>query len=161
MFRWPSSAPGSADAGYADVATYVQSGNIVLTSTVAPTKLAGALDGQLQEWFGFEIPVIVRTAEQLAAVIEANPLGDVADEPKRYQVSFLDRTLPKDRAERLAELAAGEERVVVLGREIYAWHPAGVARSKLWNELAGPRLGVQATARNWRTVLELDKLARG
>jgi uncharacterized protein (DUF1697 family) len=148
-------------AGYEDVATYVQSGNIVLTSTVAPTRLADTLHDELQEWFGLDIPVVVRTAEQLAAVIEANPLADVADEPKRYQVSFLDRALPKRRAEQLAELAAGDERVVVRGREIFAWHPRGVARSKLWNELAGSKLGVVATARNWRTVLELDRLARG
>ena len=150
-----------ADAGYEDIATYVQSGNIVLTSTVAPKRLAARLHDELQEWFGLDVPVVVRTAEELAEVIASNPLADVADEPKRYQVSFLDRKLPKASAERLDELATGDERVVVRGREVFAWHPGGVARSKLWNELAGPKLGVVATARNWRTVLELDRLARG
>jgi uncharacterized protein (DUF1697 family) len=60
---------------------------------------------------------------------------------------------------RLAALAAGEERMEVIGREIYAWHPAGVARSKLWNALAGKGLGVTATARNWTTVETLLGMA--
>ena len=63
--------------------------------------------------------------------------------------------------ERLAGLAAESERLVAVGRELYAWHPAGVARSKLWNRLAGPRLGVVATARNWTTVTALLEMAEG
>jgi len=54
---------------------------------------------------------------------------------------------------------APPEQVVVDGREIYAWHPAGVARSKLWALLAGRNLGVTATARNWTTVTQLLELA--
>ena len=49
--------------------------------------------------------------------------------------------------------------MVARGREIYAWHPDGVARSKLWNELAGKGLGVTATARNWTTVTTLLDMA--
>jgi uncharacterized protein (DUF1697 family) len=51
------------------------------------------------------------------------------------------------------------ERFVHVGRELYAWHPEGVARSKLWAQLAGPKLGVTATARNWTTVTKLLELA--
>ena len=52
-----------------------------------------------------------------------------------------------------------KERFVLSGREVYAWHPEGVARSKLWNMLAGKGLGVTATARNWTTVTKLLELA--
>jgi uncharacterized protein (DUF1697 family) len=45
--------------------------------------------------------------------------------------------------------------VVAIGREIYAWHPEGVARSRLGAQLAAPDLGVAATARNWTTVTTL------
>jgi uncharacterized protein (DUF1697 family) len=51
------------------------------------------------------------------------------------------------------------ERFVAGGRELYAWHPEGVARSRLWTLLGGPRLGVTATARNWTTVTSLLELA--
>ena len=56
-------------------------------------------------------------------------------------------------------LAAGKERVAHIGRELYAWHPDGVARSKLAALMAAKGLGVTATARNWRTVTKLIELA--
>ena len=77
------------EAGYADVRTYVQSGNIVLESTAKPAELEREAAALISERFGFDVPVVVRTARQLAAVVKLNPLGDVADDPKRYQVSFL------------------------------------------------------------------------
>jgi uncharacterized protein (DUF1697 family) len=101
----------------------------------------------------------VRSRAQLAAVVKANPLGDVADNPKRYQVSFLADKPPADLIGRLEERAVESERVVARGREIYAWHPEGVAHSKLWNALAGKDLGITATARNWTTVTTLLEMA--
>ena len=59
----------------------------------------------------------------------------------------------------LKSLAAESEEFAANGREFYAWHPEGVARSKLWNKLAGKGLGVTATARNWTTVTTLLEMA--
>ena len=149
------------DAGYGEVQTYVQSGNVVVESTAKPAELEREAAALISERFGFDVPVVVRTARQLAAVVKRNPLGDVATEPKRYQVSFLSGKPPADVVRAMQEAAVGEERVVCHGREIYAWHPEGVARSKLWNALAGKGLGVTATARNWATVLALLEMTRG
>jgi uncharacterized protein (DUF1697 family) len=148
-------------AGYEDVRTYVQSGNIVLSSTEKPAGVEGRLRELISDRFGFDVPVIVRSRAQLAAVVKANPLGDVAADPKRYQVSFLAEKPPAELLRRMAELAHGGERVVARGREIYAWHPEGAARSKLWNGLAGKGLGITATARNWTTVTTLLEMASG
>jgi uncharacterized protein (DUF1697 family) len=148
-----------ADAGYEDVRTYVQSGNIVLGSPAKPGEVERDLQARISERFGFDVPVIVRSRAQLAAVVKANPLGDVADNPKRYQVSFLAEKPPPDLVARMEERATESERVAARGREIYAWHPEGVARSKLWNELAGKGLGITATARNWTTVTTLLDMA--
>jgi len=149
------------EAGYADVRTYVQSGNVVLESAAKPAELEREAAALITERFGFEVPVVVRTARQLAAVVKLNPLGDVADNPKRYQVSFLTAKPAAAVVTTLQAAAEGEERVVAHGREIYAWHPEGVARSKLWNALAGKGLGpgVTATARNWTTVVTLLEMA--
>jgi uncharacterized protein (DUF1697 family) len=147
------------DAGYGDVRTYVQSGNIVVTSDAPTAELERETAGLLAERFGFDVPVVGRTRDELAAVVAADPLGDVAENPKRYQVSFLDAPLAEDVVERLQALVAEPEALVVDGREIYAWHPEGVARSKLWNGLAGKGLGVIATARNWKTVTTLLAMA--
>jgi len=83
----------------------------------------------------------------------------VATEPKRYQVSFLDREPDAKLVKELKSLAAESEEFAANGREFYAWHPEGVARSKLWNKLAGKGLGVTATARNWTTVTTLLEMA--
>jgi uncharacterized protein (DUF1697 family) len=142
-------------AGYEDVRTYVQSGNIVLSSTAAPAQLERDCAQLISEEFGFDVPVVVRTRDEVAEVVAANPLAEVAEDLKRYQVSFLHQALDADTAKRLRALVAEPEALVIDGREIYAWHPRGVARSKLWNALAGKGLGVTATARNWTTVTTL------
>ncbi len=149
------------EAGYENVRTYVQSGNVVLAGAPEPAELERESRGLISERFGFDVPVVARTRDELAAVVKLDPLGDVAVDPKRYQVSFLSGELDAETVGRLRELAAESERLAVDGRELYAWHPEGVARSKLWNALAGKGLGVTATARNWTTVTTLLEMVDG
>ncbi len=146
-------------AGYEEVRTYLQSGNVILSCTRRPKRLAQEIHELIGEGFGLQIPVVVRTRDELAEIVGLNPLGKVVTDPKRYQVSFLDSELDQSTIDELAELAAGSERFTAVGRELYAWHPDGVARSKLWNKLAGAGLGVTATARNWITVTSLLAMA--
>lgn len=148
-----------ADAGYGSVRTYVQSGNIVLRAAATPADLERDVGRLIGERFGFEVPVIARTAQELAAVVAGNPLADVATDPKRYQVSFCAAPVDPEIVARLQAAAAGGERLVADGRELYAWHPDGVARSKMWTALAGTGLGTVATARNWTTVTTLAEMA--
>jgi uncharacterized protein (DUF1697 family) len=147
------------EAGFAGVRTYVQSGNVVLTSRASPAKLGAQAEAVIAERFGFDVDVLVRTGDELASVVARNPLAQVAVEPKRYQVSFLDAEPDPEVVERISGLAVDGERVVAIGRELYAWHPNGVGRSKLWGKLAGKELGVRATARNWTTVTTLLEMA--
>lgn len=148
-----------ADAGFEDVRTYVASGNVVLISDLSPDELAERCQGLISERFGFEVDVIARTADELAEVVRLNPLADVADNPKRYQVSFCDGEPDPAAVEKVAGAAAPSEKLVAIGRELYAWHPDGVGRSKMWTKLAGSGLGVRATARNWTTVTTLLEMA--
>jgi uncharacterized protein (DUF1697 family) len=147
------------EAGLTDVKTYLQSGNVVLESRAKPESVRAKVEKLIAECFSLEVAVVVRTRAELAAVVKRNPLGRVARNPKRYQVTFLSAKLGSEVVKRLESLAASGEKVAIHGREVYAWHPAGVARSRLWNELAGKRLGVTATSRNWTTVEELLAMA--
>jgi uncharacterized protein (DUF1697 family) len=88
--------------------------------------------------------------------VARNPLADVAVNPKRYQVTFLEQELDASTLDKLASLALPDERFVSIGRELYAWHPDGVGRSKLWPALAKQK---SATARNWTTVTKLLEMA--
>ena len=148
-----------ADAGFGDVRTYVQSGNVVLTSRASPARVARTCEQAIAAQFGLEIDVLVRTHAELAQIVRRNPLGEVAVNPKRYQVSFLSAKPDREVVRNLAEAAVPPEQFVAQGRELYAWHPEGIARSRLWALLAGPGLGVTATARNWTTVTKLLALA--
>jgi uncharacterized protein (DUF1697 family) len=148
------------EAGFVGVRTYVQSGNVVLRSRASPGKVGAEAERVIAEHFGFDVDVIVRTAEELAEVVARNPLADVAENPKRYQVSFLDAEPDPEVLEKISGLSVDGERLVVIGREAYTWHPDGVARSKLWAKMASVGgLGVRATARNWTTVTTLLEMA--
>lgn len=148
-----------ADTGFDAVKTYLQSGNVVLSSRASPDAVARKVERLIADRFELEIDVVVRTRDELAEVVRRNPLGKVAANPKLYQVSFLAAKPDPDVVCKLAALAIPSEQLVADGRELYAWHPDGVARSKLWAGLAGRGLGVAATARNWTTVTNLLALA--
>src|ERR1700733_14606908 len=77
------------EAGFQNVATYVQSGNIALDSTAKPAALESRLAELIEERFGFAVPVVVRSQRQLQAVIDRDPIPGAAQAPKRYQVTFL------------------------------------------------------------------------
>lgn len=146
-------------AGFDDVRTYLQSGNVVLSSNVSPEQVARECEAQITGRFGLDVQVVVRTRDELAEVVQRNPLGELAVNPKRYQVSFLTAEPDPEAVRKLAAVVVAPERFVVIGRELYAWHPDGIGRSRLWALLAGRGLGVTATARNWTTVTNLLAMA--
>jgi uncharacterized protein (DUF1697 family) len=145
--------------GYGDVRTLLQSGNVVLTSDLAPERLARALEDQIAAALGVAPAVVVRTREELADVVARDPFGPVADDPRRYQVSFLSGEPDQQAVREIEAVDVAPERVAFSGREIYAWHPEGIQRSPLVKLLSEQRLGVAATARNWNTVTKLLDMA--
>ena len=145
--------------GLSDVRTYVQSGNVVVAGDAAPDRLARRCSRLIADELGLEVDVVARTRDELAQVVERDPLGEVATDAKRYLVTFLSAELDPDVLAQLRDLAAGGERVEAIGREVYTWRPDGAARSKLSGRLAGADLGVVATSRNWNTVRKLLEMA--
>jgi uncharacterized protein (DUF1697 family) len=113
----------------------------------------------LSDRFGLGVDVAVRTRAELAKIVERDPLGKAVTNPKLYQVTFLEKPPGAGVLRKAETTAAGKERVMSAGREIYAWHPDGVGRSKLAALLSGKGLGVTATARNWVTVTKLLELS--
>ena len=87
--------------GYEDVQTYLQSGNVVLTSEQPEERLAREVGRQVAAKLGVESKIVVRSRDELAEVVARNPLDDVANDPKRYQVSFLSAEPDPERVRRL------------------------------------------------------------
>ena len=147
--------------GHADAKTWIASGNAWFTSRRSGgDRIAGEIEAALEERFGFPVAVVVRTVEELQAVVAANPFPDaVADARRFYAVLLSDEPSP----DRLAAIdpAVVEPDVFAAGdRVIYAWYREGLQGSKLAGMLTDRGLGVVATARNWNTITKLVELAR-
>ena len=148
-----------AGHGYEDVRTHLQSGNVVLTSSLPADRLGTKLERELERGLGFKVEVIVRTRAELARVISHNPLAGVAKDPSRYLVTFL-RAKPAAKLVReLRALDVAPEQIAVSGREVYSWHPGGFQSSPLAKLLSKTGVSTAGTNRNWRTVTKLLELA--
>jgi uncharacterized protein (DUF1697 family) len=140
------------ELGYRDVRTYVNSGNVVFTG---PRTSEKRLEAAIADEFGFEVPVILRSRDELAAVLRANPLRKIATDPAKHLVVFCG-------AKAAVELDPADfvpETFHVRGREVYLWAPGGIGDSPLAKQLAAKPIGAKSTARNWRTVEKLLALA--
>jgi uncharacterized protein (DUF1697 family) len=142
-----------AELGYEDVRTVLQSGNIIFTGPKA--KARETLEAALQDRYGFKVDVVLRTMEELHAVVEAEPFGDEATDLTRSFVVFLPG---KPDAAALSALVAKDfapDKFEPGGRELYAWCPEGMQNSALMRALGKPGLAETATVRNMSTVKKL------
>lgn len=147
----------AGDLGYADVATHLNSGNLLLTGDDDAATVASRLERGIEERFGLHADVVVRTAGQLAAALSANPFPD--GDPSRVVIAFLAGLPAADAEAELAALAADDEPFLLTPTEAYVHFGHGQADSRLAARLAAV-LGVSATARNLRTVAALVDLSR-
>lgn len=142
--------------GLHDVRTYIQSGNAVFRSPpTSEPELVARLEQALAQTFGGAIRVIVRSADDLAAVLQRHPLLGAGLDDKLLHVAFLAEE-PSPAA--VASLDPGRsppDTFAVLGREVYLGYPQGMGKSKLTADYLERRLQTAATARNWRTVTTL------
>ncbi len=144
-------------AGCAEVASYIQSGNVVFT---APAKAIAALTGKLEaaidKRFGFKPPIQLRSSAELDAVVDELPwrdpaqvfVGFLAAAPSPAQLAGLDPTL------------GAPDRYVVRGRHVYMEIVGSAARTKLTVGYFDKKLATVTTVRNWNTVVKLRELAR-
>ena len=137
-------------AGFERVRTYIASGNLIFETSRNEREIRALLERALEEYAGKHVGVVVRTAEEMAEVLAANPFPDRA--PSRTVVIFLDEPPPADTLERV--VAPDGEEVRVGKREIYVHYGASMARSKL--KIPAAKTG---TARNINTVTRLAALA--
>ncbi|MDQ3591343.1 MAG: DUF1697 domain-containing protein [Actinomycetota bacterium] len=152
------------EAGFTDVQTYVQSGNVVTSSRHRrPERVAALVSEVVAARFGINVPVVVRTPAELAAVLEWNPFpAAVAARPKVVQVTHLFGTpAPADVEALLAEVAGLPEQVAVRGADVVVDYVDAVHTSKVQGAWLTRRLGgVDGTARNWRTLTALVDLTQ-
>lgn len=137
-------------AGFADVRTYIATGNALFTTRLGEAQVKTRLEAELEAYAKRHIPILVRTAAEMREVLARNPFPD-ADRSGTVAI-FLDAPPPADA---LATIRGRDTEEIALGtREIYVDYRGGIARSRL--KIPAARDG---TARNINTVAKLADLA--
>ncbi|MFB7463237.1 DUF1697 domain-containing protein [Streptomyces sp. NPDC056224] len=150
--------------GHGDVQTYLQSGNAVFTSTEKdPTVLARELEAAIEDHFGFPVPCLVTDGAYLRAVAGACPFPAAELEGKQLHATFLSEQPGAERFAAIDREAYLPEEYRLGDRVIYLYTPNGLGRSDLAPVLLRPSVlkGIDATSRNWNTVVKLVELTRG
>jgi uncharacterized protein (DUF1697 family) len=148
--------------GWHDVRTYIQSGNVVLRSDADAARLEQELEAAIAGRFDLVIPVIVRAATWWSRALTRNPHTDAAHaEPNRVMLA-VPKYAPREGAgAALQERAQHGERVVQVEDALWIHFPEGAGRSKITPALLDRLVGSPVTMRNWRTAVELRRMAVG
>lgn len=144
--------------GHTDVSSIIQSGNVCFSSDDEPADIVAAIRSAVVERFDVDVPVLLRTADEVEAALTAHPFAPGAVEPKLHHIMFLADPAPADAAERIGDHSPDE--FVVVGSEIHVRYPQGSARSRLTNDLVDRRLETIATARNLPTCEKIAAVLR-
>jgi uncharacterized protein (DUF1697 family) len=148
-----------AGIGLKDVRTYIQSGNVVFSSAKAATRLASEIERCIEKKFGFHSKTFVLSVGDLQRAAAGNPFPQADQEPKTLHLFFLAKPAKSPQLDAMNELKTKSEQFVLTNKVFYFYAPEGIGISKLAAK-AGRLLGVEMTARNWRTVRKLLELAQ-
>jgi uncharacterized protein (DUF1697 family) len=145
--------------GWSDVKTYIQSGNVVLKAPASRTDVEARLERAIEGRFGLAVPVIARAARDWPAYIASNPWPDVAElEPNLLMLALPKSTPVAGAVDALRDRAANGERIAPAGDGLWIHYAGGAGRSKLSPGLIDRAVGSPVTTRNWRTVMELQRM---
>jgi uncharacterized protein (DUF1697 family) len=147
------------ELGHDDVATYVQSGNVLFHSATPRDKLITTIQSGIRDQFGLDITVLLRTKSELRAAVTGNTFANRQRDPTKLHVTFLAETPLRGRVAALRKQRFEPDEFRVVRSVVYLHCPHGYGKSKLSNALFEKELGVAATTRNWRTVTTLAELA--
>ena len=144
------------ELGYAEVRTYINSGNLIFTSGKRPATLEQEISAAIQSSIGRAVDVVVRTPAQLKKVLAANPYPD--GNPSQVTVAFLTQAAPTGAEDKVAAVAKDDEPFTFAGQEVYVHYSRGIGNSKLAERFSAI-IGVSSTVRNIRTVQKVLELA--
>jgi uncharacterized protein (DUF1697 family) len=148
--------------GFKDVKTYVQSGNVIFNSTKKnKNELRSIILEKIEHVFGFPITVLLRTLHELQRIIAINPfLKDKNVDTGKLHITFLSDTPSESALNQVKEMHDKQDEFVISAQEIYLHCPKGYGRTRFSNNYFEKKLGVTATTRNWKTVIQLVEIAK-
>jgi len=152
------------EASLQNVRTYIQSGNVLFKSDVEETELREKMEQAIEKRFGFPVPVILRTSQELRAIVDGCPFtaeevhaADMASGVESLHVCMLLSAPELEAVEKLKAIQSGGDRFVVRGKDIYLLLQNGVHNSKLAAQVS--KISASVTARNFKTMRQLALMA--
>lgn len=148
-------------AGFAKVATYIQSGNVVFSSSSTNTsEITKSIEDQVKKKLGYTVAVILRSANEFRKIINHNPfIGTEQIDTSKLHITFLSDKPSKEKIEALEPTIGSSEQFQTIGKEVYLYCPNGYARTELSNNFFEKKLALSATTRNWNTINKLHNIA--
>ncbi|MBA3349756.1 MAG: DUF1697 domain-containing protein [Actinobacteria bacterium] len=148
--------------GHEDVATYVQSGNVIFNSrSSSPKKVMADVERGIAETFDLRVSVLLRSEREMEQIAARNPFITQGAELARLHAMFLGNAPAQEVIKTLDPDRSPPDKFEVIGREVYLLYPNGSGRSKLTIDYFEKKLGASATARNWNTVTKVLQLMGG
>jgi uncharacterized protein (DUF1697 family) len=147
--------------GLRDVRTLLQSGNVVFRSSLKDrNQLVKRIQQEIERRLDLKIDVLLRTKEEIEAIVERGPVLSPRADMSKLLVMFLGSVPGAEAQARLVKSHKGPEMLELRGPEVYLYYPNGVGRSKLSGAVIEDRLETSGTARNWNTLTKLLEVAR-
>jgi len=162
MIRMPELARAFEKAGFRNIRTYIQSGNVIFRTDEETTALLSAKISKLiDSKFGLTIGVIVITPSELADIIAHNPFAKKPGiDLTRLHVTFLDRDAEPGKAEKMLSYHYPPDEIIIGKRVVYGHCPEGYGHTKYHTNFIEKKLSARATSRNWNTCLTLLEMCR-
>jgi uncharacterized protein (DUF1697 family) len=160
--RMPELATAFEKAGFKNVRTYIQSGNIIFEAAEeSPDRLAVQIRDFIAKKFGLTLQVLVLAPQEMSQIVSDNPFTRrTGIDYTRLHVTFLDREVDPERAEKLLSYTYPPDEIIIGTRAVYVYCPDGYGRTKYDNNFIEKKLAANATSRNWNTCLKLADMCQ-
>lgn len=149
-------------AGYKNVKTYIQSGNVIFESAEkSKTKIAASIEALVSKQYGFDVVIFVTDIKDVNRAVDNNPFankGEPEEGTKKLYVTFLSEKPTEENMEKLRQAPIGEDIIEFRDDILYFKLISKASESKLSNSLIESKLKVRATTRNWNTTLKLQSM---
>lgn len=147
-----------AEGGFANVQTWIQSGNVLLDTELSATETAEKVHAIVRENIGADLKIIVKTPAEIKSVLAQNPFGETFDISRVFFTLF-NTTPDEELVSALQSQDFGDEKCVIAPHAVYLYIPGSAARSKLSNNFIERKLKIDATTRNFNTLTKMVELA--
>lgn len=149
-----------SNLGWKNVESYIQSGNLAFQATKPALQLENELEQAIKTKYGYDVPVIVKTADELIHAVDQNPFNITDINPKQLHIVFLKELPAEQQLNDIKKITHHPDEFCIIGKNVFLNCVGKYHQSKLTHSFFEKNLGVKATARNWKTMMKLVEMSK-